>query len=75
MLEVEAKIMAEENRIMLLDLATITDPVQKNLDREEAEDDLCSRRLKDIGIDECHLGESSHFLGETCHFLNILNIL
>jgi hypothetical protein len=27
-LEVEAKIMAEENRVMLTDLATIFDPVQ-----------------------------------------------
>jgi hypothetical protein len=28
-LEAEAKIMFEENRIMLTDLATITDPVQR----------------------------------------------
>jgi hypothetical protein len=28
-LEAEAKIMAEENRIMLTDLATIIDPVQR----------------------------------------------
>ncbi|KAK1680162.1 hypothetical protein QYE76_041010 [Lolium multiflorum] len=53
-LEAEAKIMAEENQIMLTDLATISDPVERTWIKKKQKPSLVMIE-EGFGIDECHL--------------------
>jgi hypothetical protein len=75
-LEAETKIMAEKNRVMLTDLATISDPVQTVwIEKKQKKNDPSSRCLMGNGIDECHLDENSHFWVKLVTFWTNCNIL